>query len=128
MTAEGQHVDDSWQFVTYFFAEKMERKAVLTWGANVRENLPHYQTIFDDPSVRKHVGEVFAKSPPRHYLTFFDLLKDATPRAILPERALSASDLLNSAYGSVWDGTQTARQAMAAVVPKINALLGPQSG
>lgn len=73
---------------------------------------------------RKDVAQApaFLSAPPAHGRVFIDIIESGVPTHV-PERWNEIAEELNLALEPVWEGTQTAKDAMDGVAPKIEKLL-----
>jgi len=120
-------IDQAWALTLFMWGPEREREEVMATGANLRANLPNYLTTIKDAEVDKALAKLAQAGtvPAGYSKVFFHALLTAKQRPVLPPAAAEPAKALNAALTEVFEGQRSAAEAMKAVVPSLNAALGP---
>lgn len=121
--------DQAWALTVSMWGPEREREEVMMTGANLRANLPNYQTTIKDPEVEKAVAKLAQAGtlPPSYGKVFFHALLTSKQQPVLPPEATDASKALTTALMEVFEGKRSAAEAMQSEVPRMNTVLaGPK--
>ncbi|HEX2034694.1 MAG TPA: sugar ABC transporter substrate-binding protein [Chloroflexota bacterium] len=122
-------IEQAWALTVFMWGPEREREEVMRTGANLRANLPNYNTTIKDAEVDKALtGLARAGTIPLGYgKVFFHALLSSKQRPVPPARAGDAVRALNAALTEVYEGKRSAAEALQATVPGVNAALAGAS-